>query len=263
MTSTKYYNTIAKEYDNHYNNGPFWNIYNEVTWHYLKNYLPKDKENSLILDAGGGTGIWSIRIAKEGYNVILTDISNGMLDIARQKIKNENLESKINIINADITNLNAFKNENFELSLAEGDPVSYCSNPQKAIAELSRVTKANGHITVSVDNKLHWASKFIKLGEIEKADEVLEKEISHMQTGVGNETYPAHMFTIEKLSDLFMQNKIEPVKSVGKPVFITPSDDLEDETVFNNSLALEIKYSSLPSVVGAGGHIALIGKKIK
>jgi len=59
--------------------------------------LPKDIDKSLVLDAGGGTGLglWSIKIAKMGYNMILSDISSGMLKIAEEKIKDQNLNGKI------------------------------------------------------------------------------------------------------------------------------------------------------------------------
>jgi hypothetical protein len=65
-----------------------------------------------------------------------------------------------------------------------------------------------------------------------------------------DEVYAAYMFTIEELKDLFTQNGIEPIKTVGKPVFITSPDCLKDEKIFKKYFELEIKYSSLPSVAG-------------
>jgi ubiquinone/menaquinone biosynthesis C-methylase UbiE len=35
--------------------------------------------------------------------------------------------------------MNEFKDNTFDLAIAEGDPVSYCSNPDQAISELARV----------------------------------------------------------------------------------------------------------------------------
>jgi len=69
--------------------------------------LPKDIDNSLVLDAGGGTRLWSIKIAKKGYHVILSYVSSGMLKIAEEKIKEQNLDEKIKIVKCDITNMNS------------------------------------------------------------------------------------------------------------------------------------------------------------
>ena len=76
-----------------------------------------------------------------------------------------------------------------------------------------------------------------------------------------DEFYPAHMFSMEELKELFEENGITPVKGVGKTVFITDRECLKEERIFRNHLELEINYASLPSVAGSGTHIALIGRK--
>ena len=257
-TSTEFHDAYAKEYDATYD-APYWRIYQEITWNYIKPCLPKSKSKSLILDAGGGTGLWSIRIAKLGYNVVLADVSKGMLEEARRKIEMEGLRKKITIIEADITNLEAFKNDTFDLSLAEGDPVSYCSNPKRAISELARVTVRGGFVTVSVDNKLRWAFRMIRSHDFRKAEKILRSGVAEMQGT--DHSYPAHMFTIEELQAIFRKNRLNPVKSVGKPVWAMGEAYLEDPETYERILQFELRFASLPSVAGAGGHIAVIGQK--
>lgn len=258
ITSKKYYDETANEYDDSYKN-PYWQIYNEITWNYIKKYLPKEIKNSLILDAGGGTGLWSIKIAQLGYNVILTDISKGMLEVAKEKITKENLIDKIQVIEADIIDMNIFRNNSFDLALAEGDSVSYCNDPNKAIYELSRVTKRNGFITVSVDNKLNFVLRNINSGDFKEAEKILQTGIA-MMPGKNNEEYPAYTFTIDEIIELFNINGIETLKTIGKPVFIS-NQDLNNKKIYKKLLEFELKFSSLPSVAGRGGHIAIIGIK--
>jgi len=261
-TSTEYHNKIAHEYDQGYE-APFWQIYNAITWHYIESILPTNKQNALILDTGGGTGLWSIKIAELGYRIIMTDIAEKMLDIARQKIADKKLFDKIIVLNCDIIDMSQFEDNKFDLSLAEGDTVSYCTDPEKAISELARVTKPGGHITVSVDNKLNWVATYLKQGKIDTADQIAKTGIAPMKvkTEDGFDWFPAHMFTIEELKALFRKYNLEPVRAVGKPVF-TPFDKcLENSEIYKRFLDLEFEFSSLPSVAGKGGHIALIGRK--
>jgi ubiquinone/menaquinone biosynthesis C-methylase UbiE len=257
-TSTEYHDAHAKEYDAGYD-APYWRIYNEITWDYIKSCLPKSKKKSLILDAGGGTGLWAIRIAKLGFRVVLADISRGMLDEARRKIEIEKLQTQIEIVEADITNLKAIRTSTFDLTLAEGDPVSYCENPKKAISELARITKRGGFVTVSVDNKLTWAFRALKAHDFLKAEKALTNGIADMQGE--DHCFPAHTFTIEELQALFRKNKLKPIRSVGKPAWANGEDYLSDNEVYERVLRFELKFSSLPSVAGAGGHIAVIGRK--
>lgn len=258
ITSTKYHDEKSKTYDKSYHE-PFWQFYNDITWSYIKKYLPEDINHSLVLDAGGGTGLWSIKIAKMGYQVILSDLSSGMLKIAEEKIKNQNLNAKIKIVKYDITNMNEFKDNTFDLAIAEGDPVSYCSNPDQAISELARVTKKRGFITVSVDNKFVWLKRSIEKGDYKETERIMKTGIAKMPTEDGN-YYPACTFTIEELSEIFEKNHMDIIEKIGKPVF-TSFQDVDSEERYRKHLEIELKYSKLDSFVGFGGHIAIVGKK--
>ncbi|MFA6714099.1 MAG: class I SAM-dependent methyltransferase [Victivallaceae bacterium] len=257
-TSTQYHDEIAAGYDSGYKT-PFWRLYNEITWNYIKDCLPEDKDGSLVLDAGGGTGLWAIKLAKLGYKVVLTDISEGMLAVAKKNVVAAGLSEKIQVINSDITAMQQFQDNIFDLVLAEGDPVSYCSSPWKAVSELSRVCRKNGYVTVSVDNKLTWLKKSLERGNFAAADKIMRSGIAMMLVAE-NTGYPAFTFTLEELEDIFRGNNLHPVKVVGKPVFAGKAD-LKDENIYRRFLEYELKYGSLPWLAGSGGHIAVIGQK--
>lgn len=146
--STIFHDKIAKDYESEFT-GYYWKLYFDVTFANLKEYLPK--KHSLILDVGGGTGYWSRKFAKLGYKVICTDIAQKMLDVGVKLAKRKKLTSKIQFKNADIMDMHDFKDNSFDFVLAEGDPVGYCGNPNKAIKELSRVAKKGSFVVVSVD----------------------------------------------------------------------------------------------------------------
>jgi len=137
--STLFHDNIAEKYESSYTD-PYWQLYFKVTWHNLEKYLPKKKKAN-ILDAGGGTGLWSRKLAKLGFNLICTDIAQKMLDVGIKQAKKEKLSNQIEFKNVDITNMKCFKDNSFDMVIAQGDPVGYCGNSQKAIKELSRVTK--------------------------------------------------------------------------------------------------------------------------
>lgn len=262
-TSIAYHNEIASGYDESYR-APFWKIYNAITWDYIESLLPEEKDDSLILDAGGGTGLWAIKIAESGYRVILTDIAERMLDVARRKIGDRGLTDSVTVQTSDITDMSQFDDECFALSLAEGDAVSYCDNPEKAIAELARVTESGGHVTVSVDNKLNWVAAYLRQGKIKMAEELLAtgKTPIRIKTKAGFDSFPGTMFTIEELKELFRMNDLEPLKAVGKPVLTTFNECLDDPEIFRRFVELELVWSTDPWLAGRGGHIALIGRKI-
>jgi len=263
ITSTEYHDANAEDYDSGYE-APFWSLYNEITWSYIQDCLPTCKEGVSILDAGGGTGLWAIKLARLGFNVILTDVSEGMLEVARKKVEKEGLCDLVTIVEQDICDMSAFEDEMFDLCLAEGDPVSYCDDPAKAISELSRVAKPGAFVTVSADNKLTWASHFIGQGKFDIVEDALDRNIGYMPVEPGEfdgDVYPAHLFTIEELKELFAAHGLRPVREVGKPVLVKNAACLEDGEIYQRYLDFELRYSGLPSIAGCGGHIAVVGQK--
>ncbi len=71
-----------------------------------------------ILDIGCGTGRHSIELAKRGYTVVGIDLSESMLNRAKEKAKNENV--KVEFVQADARHLD-YKNEfDLVIMLCEG-----------------------------------------------------------------------------------------------------------------------------------------------
>jgi len=80
----KYYNERASQYDADFDQFT-WKVYDALTWRFLEPYLPK-RRDAVVLDAGGGTGRWSIPMAEAGCSVHLVDISDRMLERAEDRI---------------------------------------------------------------------------------------------------------------------------------------------------------------------------------
>jgi len=126
----------------------------------MRRFLPKRK-GAVVLDAGGGTGYWAIRLARHGYRVVLTDISETMLKVANGKIEKQDLQELIETRVVDIRDMSCFPSNLFDMALAEGDPVSYCLHAEKAVRELARVIKPNAYVVVSVDSKYSMIPRLI------------------------------------------------------------------------------------------------------
>ena len=86
-----YYTEKSKKYDESFSM-LYFRVFDAITWRYLEPYLPVNPE-ALVLGAGGGTGRWTIRMAKKARKVVLMDLSEGMLIVAASRIKRENINS--------------------------------------------------------------------------------------------------------------------------------------------------------------------------
>lgn len=120
----------------------------QVDWELLRPHLPANRE-ARILDAAGGTGRITLRLAQMGYTVTLCDISPGMLAAARRKLASEQLLEKVQLVECDIRNL-PFVDESFDFVLC-------WDHGMEAVSELARVTKPGGTLSVAFVNRCRAA----------------------------------------------------------------------------------------------------------
>lgn len=119
--------------------------------------LPKSKAVK-ILDAGAGSGRFTIEMAKRGYQVNSCDFSPAMLEIIKSKINEFGLKDNVTLSRQDVTNL-TFSDDEFDYIscmrvLINLDTIE---NEAKAIKEFVRVCKPGGTIVFDIVNSMSLA----------------------------------------------------------------------------------------------------------
>lgn len=138
------FDNISPKYDrlNHILSVNIDKIWRRKTIQKLKLYSPKS-----ILDIATGTGDFAIAASKLSDTKITgIDISEGMLNVARQKIAKKNLEKQIEFRKADSENL-PFDDVIFDAAIV-GFGVRNFENLNKGLSEILRVMKPGGVLFV-------------------------------------------------------------------------------------------------------------------
>lgn len=105
--------------------------------------LISDSKAQTVVDIATGTGDLAIALAKENVeHVVGIDISNGMLDVGRKKIKSQNLSENIDMVQADSEDLPYPDNTFDAATVAFG--VRNFENLDKGLSEIYRVLKPDG-----------------------------------------------------------------------------------------------------------------------
>ncbi len=115
--------------------------------------LLRPRQGEIILDAGCGTGVFTLDILSSGAHVIGLDISLPMLKRAAGKVKRQPLQ----IVLADMLSL-PFQKNSFD-KVVSVTALEFIKDAKDAVRELFRVTKRGGIIVVATLNSLSpWAS---------------------------------------------------------------------------------------------------------
>jgi demethylmenaquinone methyltransferase/2-methoxy-6-polyprenyl-1,4-benzoquinol methylase len=137
---TKMFDTISREYDG-LNRVISFGI--DVKWRKKVVAIVGETHPENILDIATGTGDLAINLVKtESKKLIGLDISEGMLEVGRQKIITKKLEKTIELVVGDSEVL-PFDNNTFDaITVAFG--VRNFENLEKGLSEILRVLKPNG-----------------------------------------------------------------------------------------------------------------------
>jgi len=153
--SQKYYSKkdVAEEYDDERFLSAGGKLFDQYEKSVVISYLPKSNIGKKLLDAGSGSGRFTIEIAKRGYNVVSADYSQAMLDVIKHKIEDEKYNKNIQLSKQDITKL-SFPDNMFDYICCLRVMVNLDSkeNEKKALGELIRVCKPGGTIVVEFVN---------------------------------------------------------------------------------------------------------------
>ena len=106
-----------------------------------------------VFDGGAGSGRFSILLAKQGCRVTHFDISQPMIDKAREIAAKEGVLDRITFVKGALEDLSAYQDREFDLVMSFDAPISYTyPNQNKVIGELVRI--AGKRIMISVSSRL-------------------------------------------------------------------------------------------------------------
>jgi demethylmenaquinone methyltransferase/2-methoxy-6-polyprenyl-1,4-benzoquinol methylase len=138
------FNNISRKYDllNH-----TLSLGIDILWRRKAIRLLKPFAPQTVLDIATGTGDFAVEAVKlKPKKIIGVDISEGMLEVGREKMAKKGLENLIELNYGDAENL-AFEDNKFDvLTVAFG--VRNFENLKKGLGEMFRVTSEGGHVMI-------------------------------------------------------------------------------------------------------------------
>jgi len=126
-----------------------------VTLHALERDLPPPGSMTLILDAGGGPGRYTIALAERSYCMTLLDLSPGNIALARERVAEAAPQIAgcvEEICEGSFTDLSGFEDARFDAVLCLGGAFSHAVDAAaraQALVEMRRVARPGAPLFVS------------------------------------------------------------------------------------------------------------------
>lgn len=268
----EHYDEKAKKYDRAFKQF-YWKISDTITWDYLDRYLPQNP-NSVVLDAAGGTARWAIPIAKRGYKVVLVDLSQGMLDVAKRKIREQRLDKSISLIKGDMTHIE-YPDEFFDFILCFTDALPLAEEIDKTVQEFRRVMKKDSYLFADLINRFgllmpHVSGDPYNATKVTALIDRLETETSIAGKSTRGKEFRWLWHFPEEAKELFTRNNLHVEKLIGKPttllwrnpLLVHRGQDLKaSKRLFNGILRLERALCEEPTLLGMAAKFMIIARK--
>jgi len=261
--SRRYHDRVARQYDSIYDD-PYWEFHDELTWRMLKPHLPRDT-SARCADLGCGTGKWGLKLLKSGFATTFVDSSAAMIEQTRQKVETMGSRAKrATLAVADIIEMPEVPSDAFALVLAMGDPLSICSDPQRACNEMARITRATGIVIATADNKFAAIEHYVERGNLDALEEFVRSSRTHWLTADEQERFELNTFTPASLTKLFERSGFEVVHVSGKTIVPVRTNKklLEDPNAIERLLRLESDLAKDPSAAARAGHLQIVARRL-
>jgi len=134
----------ARKWNNYFREGKDFSLINDLFLEDLLKFFKGVglKEIKYVLDLGCGTGNFAIKLAKRGFRVKAIDYSVEALKIAKEKAKNNNVESLINFELVDIEKIKFLK-EKYDLVILRL-VYAFIKNKKNLLSKIKKVLSEKG-----------------------------------------------------------------------------------------------------------------------
>ena len=238
----------------------------------VKAYVPKSAH---ILDLGSGPGRYAIELAQLGYQLSLADLSDRLIQIARERCEELDLTSSIKgFFVANATDLSAMKTASYDAVLCCG-PFYHLVQEEDRIAaakEAMRVCKPDGVLMIGfiprfsgLAGLLSRAVRSPKQVPDTVFRQAAEEGIFHNASSEGFQEgyYPL----VAETTSFWSEMGLTQVEVISTRTFLHQQEPqmmslLEsDPELFETILEASRSYARSEAFIEAGGHAILVGKK--
>lgn len=227
-----------------------------VVWQHLLDTLPQITEDKplRILDAGCGFGQMGLRLAKQGHELVLNDLSQNMLNKARETFAEQQPQANVNFIHSPIQALDEAELGQFDLILFHA-VLEWLANPKETLNRLLGLVKPGGHLSLMFYNRDALLFRNLIYGNWRKA------ESDELQGEEGGLT-PYHPLSLSEVQAWLSEWQM-PVKGrAGVRVIYDYMDRaLRDSRPIEEIVRMEMQYAQQEPYLHMGRYLHVVAAK--
>ncbi|MCF1430296.1 MAG: methyltransferase [Shewanella sp.] len=252
----KNFDSLAGKFAKNIYGTPKGEIRAAVLWRDLTDTVPAILSGKLrILDAGGGFGYISQKLAALGHEVVLCDISAEMLALAKEQIAASGQEINIQLIHSAIQDLNGDELGQFDLILCHA-VAEWLADANSTLAGLLGMLKPDGYLSLMFFNLEAMRFHALVSGNFDyvKADFKIKKKVR---------LTPTHPLLSDTVAGWFDDWQLRLLCHSGiRVIHDYLKKRLPPDFDYAQLLEMELAYARHPAYRDLGRYVHFIGQKM-
>jgi ubiquinone/menaquinone biosynthesis C-methylase UbiE len=238
------------------------------TMYLIEKYFPPSGH---VVDVGCGPGRYSVELMRRGYRVTLVDVTEGLLDIAKEQIAAEGLKAEA-VVRADACCLDFLPGESIDAALLMG-PLYHLVKPEdrkQALFETRRILRTGGVAIVAYLNS--WGILRSLLTEVpayyKDLDVIYNLTREYTQVGYQKGGFTEAYFTVPPAAKADLESAgFEVVSYAGVESFCSGSLDPvkaihdSDPEAYRNILKVAAELCEAPQYRDSTEHLHFVLRK--
>lgn len=266
MLTSPSFNALAANYDVDFTNSIIGVLQRNKVWQFLDENLPKNQPLN-ILEINCGTGEDALWFAKQGHQIIATDLSDEMIAVANKKKENSLNVANISFEVCAFDQLkNKFQNQQFDLIFSNFAGLN-CIDKNALLAlnnDFEKLLKPNGKLVMVLLGKKCFLERFYFLLKLDFKN--VNRRKKKASAYLSNQNYQdIWYYNFQEIESVFSHFKLENKKPIG---FLIPPSYLENNVkkhpfiikIFNY---FDTVFSKISWLSNYGDHIILQLEKKK
>lgn len=234
-----------------------WDDLQAVLPQFTKDYRQLNGNEPKILDAGGGSGQFSVKLAQLGYPLVVNDLSAEMLKMAEQRFNKAHVDHKhVVFIHAPVQQLDAYIDQAFDVILFHA-VLEWLAEPRATLETLIDLLNPGGLLSLMFYNKHSIVYRNLLRGNFKKVNS------NNFQGDKGSLT-PLNPLLPEQVYQWLTAQSMTILSKSGIRVF---SDNMDKRLLSERSdediMELEKRFCREEPYLSLGRYIHVMCKKQK
>ena len=255
IVQDKNFDTLVGKFANNIYGTPKGEIRAAVMWRDLQEMLALTANRQLrVLDAGGGFGYFSLKLARLGHKVVLCDLSQNMLNEAQQHIDAEPNPLDITLVHSPIQALSAAELGQFDLILCHA-VAEWLSDAHSTLTNLLTLLAPNGLFSLMFYNVDAMRFHALTCGNFDFVKAGLKAKKKHRLS-------PDHPLEVTTVQQWFNEWQLQTLGMSGiRVIHDYMHRRLPEDFTFAGLLEMELEHSRRQPYLSLARYVHLMGQK--